>query len=501
MASTLVGTSAACWTSSVTRVSTSASSTREATASCSAPSTSGRYLPSLALAKSGGGFSSRRPGRNPRLFQLPPAPGRSLKQRRSCSKETTPSEGLLGDNEASTSMGFSSLLPLISQLFLSKRVLSVRKLKDGSFQVVAMAKHKGRVGTCKTEGNVSKVTFGIKMRKYNRGRKADISKTLSKLLPYVVAGTAIAALTQPASFTWVKKDYYAPALGGIMLSIGVQLSVSDFALVAQRPLPVLIGYTAQYMVKPLLGFLVVKLFNVPAAFAPGLILTACVAGAQLSSYAAFLSEGDVALSIVLTSLTTISSVAVTPVLTRFLIGSVVPVDITAMATSILQVVIAPVFLGLALNTFAKSAVDKVRSFLPLVAMACTSLCIGSPLALNRERIVSMAGLQLMVPVLAFHIGAFTLGYLIAKFPLWRQADKEARTISLTTGMQSSTLAMLLASQFLGASNSVPPACSVVVMALMGLSLASFWGKGHQIRDLVPNFANFCTGDNRDLGLI
>lgn len=83
----------------------------------------------------------------------------------------------------------------------------------------------------------------------------------------------------------------------------------------------------------------------------------------------------------------------------------------------------------------------------------------------------------------------------------RQADKDARTISLCTGMQSSTLAMLLASQFLGASNAVPPACSVVVMALMGLSLASFWGKGHQVRDLAPHLVNIFTGDSRDLGLI
>jgi BASS family bile acid:Na+ symporter len=104
-----------------------------------------------------------------------------------------------------------------------------------------------------------------------------------------------------------------------------------------RPLPVLVGYIAQYMVKPVLGLLVAKAFNVPSAFAAGLILTSCVAGAQLSSYAAFLSEGDTALAIILTSITTITSVLVTPLLTRLFIGSVVPVDVIAMGYSILQV--------------------------------------------------------------------------------------------------------------------------------------------------------------------
>lgn len=70
--------------------------------------------------------------------------------------------------------------------------------------------------------------------------------------------------------------------------------------------------------------------------------------------------------------------------------------------------------------------------------------------------------------------------------LWhftRQEEPVCRTISLCTGMQSSTLAGLLATQFLGTSHAVPAACSVVAMAIMGLSLASFWGKGSRIRDI------------------
>ena len=75
----------------------------------------------------------------------------------------------------------------------------------------------------------------------------------------------------------------------------------------------------------------------------------------------------------------------------------------------------------------------------------------------------------------------------------RQEEEVCRTISLCTGMQSSTLAGLLATQFLGSTQAVPPACSVVVMAIMGLTLASFWGSGLKIRDLprhiVPCFGS------------
>lgn len=343
----------------------------------------------------------------------------------------------------------------------------------------------GRVGLQRREGNVSLLSFGVNTSNLISGddSKGGSSQILSAMLPFVVVATAIAALSQPSSFTWVSKELYAPALGGIMLSIGIRLSIDDFALAFQRPLPLSLGFIAQYLVKPVLGVLIAQAFGVSPMFYAGFVLTACVAGAQLSSYASFLSKGDVALSILLTSSSTIASVIVTPLLTRLLIGSVVPVDALAMSKSILQVVLVPVSLGLLLNTYAKTVVNFLQPVMPIVAMVCTSLCIGSPLAINRGRILSAEGLRLIAPVLVFHATAFTLGYWLSKLPPLRQEEEVSRTISLCTGMQSSTLAGLLATQFLGSSQAVPSACSVVVMAIMGLVLASFWGNGLRIRDI------------------
>ncbi|XP_023755504.1 probable sodium/metabolite cotransporter BASS3, chloroplastic [Lactuca sativa] len=345
----------------------------------------------------------------------------------------------------------------------------------------------GKVGLHRREGNFILLSYGTNP---NTGSvmavKADISQILSAMLPFVVALTAIAALTQPLTFTWVSKELYAPALGGIMLSIGIKLSIEDFKLAFKRPLPLSIGFLAQYVLKPVLGVFVARSFGMSPVFYAGFVLMSCVAGAQLSSYASFLSKGDVALSILLTSSSTIASVLVTPLLTGLLIGSVVPVDAIAMSKSILQVVLLPVTLGLVLNTYAKPVVSIVQPVMPFVAMFCTSICIGSPLAINQSQILSAEGLKLIWPVLTFHTAAFTFGYWISKLPFCRQEEDVSRTISLCTGMQSSTLAGLLATQFLGSTQAVPPACSVVAMAIMGLCLASFWGSGYRIRDL-PNY--------------
>ncbi|XP_047307935.1 probable sodium/metabolite cotransporter BASS3, chloroplastic [Impatiens glandulifera] len=343
----------------------------------------------------------------------------------------------------------------------------------------------GKVGLQKREGNFSLLRFGINPRNSSEMvENNDSSQILSAMLPLSVTLTAVAALTKPSTFTWVSKELYAPALGGIMLSIGIKLSIDDFALAFKRPIPLSVGFIAQYVLKPSLGVLVARAFRMSSIFHAGFILMSCVSGAQLSSYASFLSKSDVALSILLTSSTTIASVIVTPILTGLLIGSVVPVDAIAMSKSILQVVLVPVTLGLVLNSYAKPIVNVIRPVMPLVAIVCTSLCIGSPLAINRSQIVSQEGLKLVCPVLVFHAVSFILGYWISKaHPLIREEEEVSRTISLCTGMQSSTLAGLLASQFLGSSHAVPPACSVVVMAIMGLCLASFWGGGFRIRDL------------------
>lgn len=115
-------------------------------------------------------------------------------------------------------------------------------------------------------------------------------------------------------------------------------NLCTFFCIHCRPLPLSIGFMAQYALKPALGVLIARALGMSQLFYAGFVLTACVAGAQLSSYASFLSKGDVALSILLTSSTTIASVLVTPLLTGLLIGSVVPVDAVAMSKSILQVV-------------------------------------------------------------------------------------------------------------------------------------------------------------------
>ena len=82
-------------------------------------------------------------------------------------------------------------------------------------------------------------------------------------------------------------------------------------------------------------------------------------------------------------------------------------------------VLLPVTLGLLLNTYAKPVVNVIQPVMPFVAMVCTSLCIGSPLAINRTMLLSSQGFMLLLPIVTFHIAAFVVGYWVSKLPQLR----------------------------------------------------------------------------------
>ena len=99
------------------------------------------------------------------------------------------------------------------------------------------------------------------------------------------------------------------------------LQVADFKRCAERPAPILVGYAAQYCLKPALGFVIAKVLALPDALAVGLILVSCCPGGQASNVATFIAHGDVALSVLMTTASTIGAILMTPFLTKVLAGA------------------------------------------------------------------------------------------------------------------------------------------------------------------------------------
>ncbi|XP_017231311.1 probable sodium/metabolite cotransporter BASS5, chloroplastic isoform X2 [Daucus carota subsp. sativus] len=269
-----------------------------------------------------------------------------------------------------------------------------------------------------------------------------------------------------------------------MFAVGVNSSAKDFLEAFNRPSAIAAGYAGQFVLKPFLGYLFgalsMTLFDLPTSLGAGILLTSCVSGAQLSNYATFLTDPQMApLSIVMTSLSTATAAFVTPILSLLLIGKRLPVDVKGMVANILQIVVAPVMAGLLLNRFFPQVCGAIRPLLPPLSVFVTALCVGAPLAININSVLSPFGMSIVLLVTAFHLSAFVSGYVLSGIAFSKMPDVKAlqRTISYETGMQSSLLALALANKFFeDPLVGVPPAISVVIMSLMGFSLVMLWAK-------------------------
>ncbi|KAH0449046.1 hypothetical protein IEQ34_022846 [Dendrobium chrysotoxum] len=315
-------------------------------------------------------------------------------------------------------------------------------------------------------------TLDVEQSKFDDVLK--ILKRANSFIPHIVLASTVLALVYPRSFTWFTTRYYAPALGFLMFAVGVNSSPKDFMQAIRKPEVIAVGYFGQFIIKPILGYIVgviaVSLLNLPNSLGEEM----------LSNYATFLTDPHMApLSIVMTSLSTATAVFVTPTLSLLLIGKKLPVDVIGMMSSIMQIVVAPIAAGLLLNRFLPSVCAAIQPFLPPLSVLVTALCVGSPLAININAVLSPFGVAVLLLIFGFHASAFIAGYGLSGLVFHKVDDVKAlqRTISYETGMQSSLLALALANRFFqDPLVGVPPAISVVLMSLMGFALVLLWSK-------------------------
>ncbi|ONH98207.1 hypothetical protein PRUPE_7G235600 [Prunus persica] len=275
----------------------------------------------------------------------------------------------------------------------------------------------------------------------------------------------------PVWVTWLETDLFTLGLGFLMLSMGLTLTFEDFRRCLRNPWTVGVGFLAQYMIKPLLGFVIALTLKLSAPIATGLILVSCCPGGQASNVATYISKGNVALSVLMTTCSTIGAIIMTPLLTKLLAGQLVPVDAAGLAISTFQVVLMPTIVGVLANEFFPKVTSKIASVTPLIGVILTTLLCASPIGQVSE-VLKTQGAQLILPVAVLHGAAFAIGYFVSKISF---GESTSRTISIECGMQSSALGFLLAQKhFTNPLVAVPSAVSVVCMALGGSALAVFW---------------------------
>lgn len=266
-------------------------------------------------------------------------------------------------------------------------------------------------------------------------------------------------------------------LGVIMFGMGLTLTAPDFALVAKRPWPVLIGVVSQFVIMPLLAVVLVKTFGLNPALAVGVILVGCAPGGTSSNVISYLAKGDVALSVTMTSISTLLAPIFTPILTLWLAGEYLPVSASSLAMSIVKIVLIPVTGGLLIRMLLKKVIGRVLPVLPWVSVIGIALVVAGVVSNSADKLIE-AGLLVLLVVIVHNSLGYLLGYVAAR--VFKQPERAARTTAIEVGMQNSGLAATLAATYFEPMSALPGAVFSVWHNISGGILAMIFRRfGHE----------------------
>ena len=305
------------------------------------------------------------------------------------------------------------------------------------------------------------------------GKMKKVSDFVGKYMAIIVLVVAALALFVPKTCLWIQTSWINYLLMIVMFGMGLTLKLDDFAIVFKRPKDIIIGCVAQFTIMPLLAFILGKAFGLEAGLLAGVILVGTCPGGTASNVMTYLSRGDVALSVGMTSVNTLLAPFLTPAITYLLLKTTVSVDVLSMFLSIIKVVIVPIALGFIINKFWGKYTQKVADVLPLISVTAITLIVAAVVSHNSERILATGAIVFVVVILHNLLGylvGFGLG-LALKMPLPRK-----KALAIEIGMQNSGLATSLAGSAFPdlAMATVPGAIFSVWHNISGALLANFF---------------------------
>ena len=268
-----------------------------------------------------------------------------------------------------------------------------------------------------------------------------ISDFFGKYMAIIVLIVAALALFAPGTSLWIQTSWVNYLLMIVMFGMGLTLKLEDFRLVFTRPKDIIIGCISQFTIMPLLAWLLGKIFGLDAALLTGVILVGTCPGGTSSNVITYLSNGDVALSVGMTSVNTLLAPFLTPAITYLLLRTTVTVDIVSMFISIVQVVIVPIALGFLINKLFGKFTQKLVKILPCVSVIAICLIVASVVSHNAEKIMTTGAVVFAVVILHNLLG-YACGFGVGRLLHLNVAKTKA--LSIEVGMQNSGLATSLA---------------------------------------------------------
>lgn len=316
---------------------------------------------------------------------------------------------------------------------------------------------------------------------------------LTSMFPIFVLASALLATKEPSLMLWVNNgSIITIMLASVMIGMGMTLTKQDFDKVFESKkqfASVPMGVLCQFGIMPLSALIVGKyVMKLPPSLYLGLALVGCSPGGTASNLVSLIAKADVALSVVLTSCSTILASAVTPLLVKFLVsgGTNIHINGWTLCAATTKVVLAPILVGMSLNARLPGLCRFISRFTPFASVVLVALICGGVVSQNAVSVGGATGAGVataLKSVLLLHSIGFLAGYLIPRKVLGFD-ERTSRTVSIETGMQNSALAVVLARSIPGADSlaSLPGALSATVHSCLGSMLAAYWRDRKEVDD-------------------
>ncbi len=300
----------------------------------------------------------------------------------------------------------------------------------------------------------------------------QVAEFVSRWFVAFVLLAAVVGMLLPA-----QTEVLAPAvpylLGLIMFGMGLTLRLSDFAVVGRHPQAFAAGVLAQFVVMPCVGWVLGAGLGLSPELAVGMILVGAAPGGTASNVVVYLAKGDVALSVAMTSASTLLAPLLTPLIVLALAGSTLPVNPGELFLSIVAIVLVPVVLGVLARAFVPRAVEAALPVLPCVSVVGIAVVVAAVVGGSADAVLS-SGLLVLLAVVLHNSFGLLLGYGAAR--LVGLPESARRAISVEVGMQNSGLAASLATTHFTAVAALPAAVFSLWHNISGALVASYWAR-------------------------
>ncbi len=294
----------------------------------------------------------------------------------------------------------------------------------------------------------------------------------TRLFPVWAVVLSAVAFYNPQLFAGYK-NFIVPLLFIVMLCMGMTLSWNDFSAVFKTPRVITVAVVIQFVCMPFFAWSISKLLNLPVEIMTGMVLVGASAGGTASNVICYLAKGNVALSIMMTVVSTLCAVVMMPLLTWLYLNQMIEVPVWKMLQSILWVVLVPVLIGTSFNSFFYSRLRKIQNIFPLLSSLSIILIIAIIIGIN-QRNLSVLSFQVLLAVSMHNLLGLLAGFWIIRFLQFD--DRTARTVSIEVGMQNSGLSVALAIQYFSVMAALPGAIFSIWHNLSGSLLAFYWQK-------------------------